>query len=103
MAEDLGLSTERTELAWQRTALALVVAAAVMARLTFGRLGWVAVIVLAAAMLTGLWVFAQSGCTRAASSTPSHPTGKGTPALLLVAITSTLAAVELAAIAVTHR
>lgn len=47
-------------LAWQRTALSLVVAAAVLARLIVGRLGYVAVGVLAVAAVLALWVLAES-------------------------------------------
>jgi uncharacterized membrane protein YidH (DUF202 family) len=59
---DTGLSNERTALGWQRTALSLVVASAVLGRLTFGRIGYVAVGVLALAALMALWVFTESHC-----------------------------------------
>jgi uncharacterized membrane protein YidH (DUF202 family) len=57
---DLGLSNERTALAWQRTALALVAGAAILGRLTFADLGWFAVTLLGVAVVLSLWVFAES-------------------------------------------
>ncbi len=57
---DPGAGNERTALAWQRTALALVAGSAILSRLTFERLGAVALasVILAAPM--GLWVFVES-------------------------------------------
>ena len=57
---DEGLSNERTALAWQRTALSLMAAAAILGRLTFSELGWVAVTLLGVATVLCLWVFAES-------------------------------------------
>lgn len=57
---DTGLANERTSLAWQRTALSLVVAAAVVGRLTVGRLGPTALVVLVIAAALSLWVFGES-------------------------------------------
>lgn len=59
-ATDLGLSTERTALAWQRTALSLAVAAAIVARLTLGAAGPAAALVPALALALGLWVLGAS-------------------------------------------
>lgn len=59
-ATDPGLSNERTALAWQRTALTLVVAAAILARLTLGSSGAGAAIVPVLAIVLGLWVFGES-------------------------------------------
>lgn len=59
-AEDTGLSNERTALAWQRTALSLVAGAAILGRLTFDRLGWLAISLLAIAIGLCIWVFAES-------------------------------------------
>ena len=42
---DPGVGNERTALAWQRTALALVAGSAILTRLTFDRLGAVALMV----------------------------------------------------------
>lgn len=57
---DPGLSNERTALAWQRTALSVLAGAAIMGRLTFDRLGVVALIVPGIAAFLGLWVFVES-------------------------------------------
>lgn len=57
---DVGLSNERTALAWQRTALSLVAGAAILGRLTLAQLGWVAIVLLGVAILLCLWVFAES-------------------------------------------
>ena len=59
-APDDGLANERTALAWQRTALSLVAGAAVLGRLTFGQLGWLAIAMLGLAIVLCLWVFAES-------------------------------------------
>ncbi|GAA3673704.1 hypothetical protein GCM10022237_36620 [Nocardioides ginsengisoli] len=57
---DTGLANERTLLGWQRTALSIVVAAVVLGRLTIGRLGVVAAVLVAAAGLVALWVSVES-------------------------------------------
>jgi uncharacterized membrane protein YidH (DUF202 family) len=57
---DAGIANERTALAWQRTALSLAAGAAVLARLTFDRLGVVAVAALALALTLAVWVLAES-------------------------------------------
>ncbi|TQL69099.1 uncharacterized protein DUF202 [Nocardioides albertanoniae] len=57
---DRGAAAERTELAWQRTSLSVATAAAVLARLSFDRTGVAGVVVLAAASVLSLWVFAAS-------------------------------------------
>lgn len=53
---DTGSVRERTALAWQRTALALVAASAIVARLTFDRVGPLALVSVAAASVAGLWI-----------------------------------------------
>lgn len=60
MAVDSGLSNERTALAWQRTALALVAGAALLARLTTGRVGVLALVLLGLAVALSLWVFSEA-------------------------------------------
>lgn len=60
MLPEPGLSNERTALAWQRTALSVVAGAAIMGRLTFDRLGTVALAVPGIAACLGLWVFVES-------------------------------------------
>jgi uncharacterized membrane protein YidH (DUF202 family) len=57
---DVGSPNARTALAWQRTALALVGASAVVARLTFDRVGVLAVLVLTVALLLAVWVLLES-------------------------------------------
>jgi uncharacterized membrane protein YidH (DUF202 family) len=50
MADDVGVSNERTALAWQRTALALLAGAAILSGLTLERLGLVAFVALGVVM-----------------------------------------------------
>ena len=57
---DAGAGNERTALAWQRTALALVAGSAILSRLTFDRLGLLAVVSVAVAAPIGLWIFLES-------------------------------------------
>jgi uncharacterized membrane protein YidH (DUF202 family) len=57
---DPGISNERTALAWQRTALSLIAGAAVLGRLTFDRLGVLAVVALGVSVLLALWVLTES-------------------------------------------
>lgn len=58
--DDTGLATERTSLAWQRTALATAAGAAIMARLTFTDLGTPALLTLGAALLLSSWILLES-------------------------------------------
>lgn len=51
---------ERTALAWQRSALALMAGAAILVRLTWDRLGLAALVILAVAVVLGTWVFIES-------------------------------------------
>lgn len=97
---DVGLANERTSLAWQRTALAIVASAAVLARLTFDRVGWVAAAVLGVAVLLGLWVFAESRWRYRRHLGPSHRSrGRGGRAALSLAVaTALIAVVELVAV-----
>ena len=57
---DPGLAPERTALAWQRTALAIMFGTLVLARLTVGRIGPIALAVVAVSIPLSLWVFQQS-------------------------------------------
>jgi uncharacterized membrane protein YidH (DUF202 family) len=57
---DEGRANERTALAWQRTALSLMAGTAILARLTFDRLGVAAVVVLGVALLLAMWVLVES-------------------------------------------
>jgi uncharacterized membrane protein YidH (DUF202 family) len=55
-----GSHNERTALAWRRTALSLLAASAVVARLTADRLGGFAVLVLLLVLPLSLWVLMES-------------------------------------------
>jgi uncharacterized membrane protein YidH (DUF202 family) len=57
---DPGVHNERTALAWQRTALALLAGSAVVARLTLDRIGVLAVVSVAVTMPLALWVMVES-------------------------------------------
>jgi len=57
---DAGVADARTALAWQRTALSIVAAAAILMRLTLDRLGLVAVVALGVSALVSAWVFTES-------------------------------------------
>jgi uncharacterized membrane protein YidH (DUF202 family) len=99
MEADVGASGERTALAWQRTALGLVAGAAIMARLSAGDVGGVAVLCLAAAMLLSAWVFVESVARYRHRSGPD-PRPRGGRAPLFLALTTVLiAAVEVMALA----
>lgn len=55
-----GLQAERTALAWQRTGMSVAVAAAILARLTYGELGaWALLALLVCLGLCG-WVMVES-------------------------------------------
>jgi uncharacterized membrane protein YidH (DUF202 family) len=57
---DPGLQNERTELAWHRTALALLTASLLLFRLTVERLGPVAVLSVLVAVPLTFWVLVRS-------------------------------------------
>lgn len=57
---DAGGQNERTALAWQRTALSLMAASAAVSRLTFDRLGLLALLGLAVTFPLTLWVLLES-------------------------------------------
>lgn len=97
---DPGLANERTALAWQRTALATLAGAGIVARLTWTDLGTVAIVVLALAGALGLWVFVESWARYAhAAGTRIRPRSRGGRAPAAVAIAVALvAATELAAV-----
>ena len=74
--DDTGLANERTALAGQRTALSLIAGSAVLARLTWGELGAVAVVPLAVTFLLGTWVFLEARW-RYAHSAGTRPRRRG--------------------------
>src|SRR5688572_3604201 len=60
MADDVGVSSERTALAWQRTALALLAGGVIIPRLTFERVGLVASVALGVVMPLSVWVLVET-------------------------------------------
>lgn len=95
---DRGLQVERTELAWRRTALALVVAAIAAARVLSPVLGDWAVLVGAVGLIVTavLWAVSRRRCQRYStlfdSASKSDP-APGAGPLLALAMTATTAAV----------
>jgi uncharacterized membrane protein YidH (DUF202 family) len=57
---DPGAQNERTALAWQRTALSLMAGSAVLARLTYERLGLLSLAGVSIAFVLSCWVFWES-------------------------------------------
>jgi uncharacterized membrane protein YidH (DUF202 family) len=58
--EPVGLQNERTALAWNRTALSLLAAAAAITRLSYGTFGGWSVLCLALTVPLAVWVFWES-------------------------------------------
>lgn len=99
-----GVHTERTALAWQRTAVALLTGAAIVSRLTLVRLGAPAVTCVVVALPVTLWVLwkGRSRYRRQAVPPPALPApadrgGARTPAAL-AAVTALIALIELTAL-----
>lgn len=90
---DPGLATERTTLAWQRTALATAAGAAVMARLTFADLGTPALVALGAAFVVSAWILLESRLRPRREQRSGRAAAWLTVAVVLMALT------ELAAVA----
>lgn len=91
---------ERTALAWQRTALALMAGSAVVARLTLDRLGVLAVGSLLVVLPLALWVMLESRGRYAHDArvrTRPGPRGGRGPAVLAL-LTVVVALTELAAV-----
>ncbi len=100
---DPGAGNERTALAWQRTALALVAGAAILSRLTFDRLGVMALVSVAVAGPLGTWVLLESrGRYRHDAGLRSRQRSRSgrAPAALAIA-TAVVAVTELAALLLT--
>jgi uncharacterized membrane protein YidH (DUF202 family) len=97
---DTGISNERTELAWQRTALSLVAGSAIITRLTFDRLGTIAFVALLAALPLSLWVLVDSRLRYRRDQQPGRPVGPrgGFSAAALALGTVAVTLVELAAL-----
>lgn len=100
VSTDPGFANERTALAWQRTALALMVGSAVLTRLTFDRLGAVALLSVGMALPLSLWVFLESRARYAHGAgmrlRPRSRGGRSSAALMLA--TTVVALTELAAL-----
>ncbi|WP_082748169.1 DUF202 domain-containing protein [Nocardioides jensenii] len=89
---DTGLAVERTALAWQRTAVSLVVGSLLLARITHDRVEAASWVSLGIAGPLGLWVLWNSW-TRgrcAASASPSVRSGDGWEPLAVAAAVVTL-------------
>lgn len=97
-AEPSGVQNERTSLSWQRTALSLLAACAVLARLAYGRLGPAALVGVALPVALSLLVLHQSRerYRRRAIARHRHHTGGGTAPAALAAGVTALALLELA-------
>jgi hypothetical protein len=100
-ALDDGRANERTALAWQRTALSLAAASALLARLTFDRLGLMALLSIVALPLS-VWVFLESRqrYSRDAGVRPGTRSRDGRAPAALTLATAVTAATELAALLV---
>jgi uncharacterized membrane protein YidH (DUF202 family) len=97
--DDRGRANERTALAWQRTALSLLGAALILARLTYDRIGPFALIFLAIAVPATVWVVLvgrQRYVAQSMSTASVSPRG-GRSAVVVSALTVLLAATETAA------
>ncbi len=97
--DDAGLARERTALAWQRTALSLVAACAIMARLTWSTLGLLAITPLLIALGLSVWVFVESWARYAHAGGAGRERSRGGRSSLALALATALAAAtELAAL-----
>ncbi|MGH3413277.1 MAG: DUF202 domain-containing protein [Marmoricola sp.] len=94
------LPTERTALAWQRTALSLVAGAAALSRLTYHWLGMWSLACLLVALPFGVWVIARSrpGDGPEASTRRPRLRHDGIAGACLVAMTVVLGTTELVAL-----
>lgn len=93
-----GAPTERTVLAWQRTALSIAAAAALMSRLTFDRLGVFALTGLLVALPLSLWVFWEFRFRHAPAAAGGRRLAGGTTPAALALATGALALLELVAL-----
>jgi uncharacterized membrane protein YidH (DUF202 family) len=91
------LATERTALSWQRTALSLLAGSLILARLTFDRLGALAILGVVVTVVLASWVLWESR-TRYHRGGISRPVRGGRAGLALASAMSVLALVELAAL-----
>lgn len=95
---DVGLSNERTSLAWQRTALAGLAAAALATRLTWETIGAASVVPLALALgITG-WL-TREGSRRYTSATDRRRTRDGHAPVVLTLLAAAVGALQIAVLA----
>lgn len=96
---DPAAGIERTALAWQRTALALVAGSAILTRLTFDRLGSMSLMSAVIAGPVGVWIFLESRLRyrRGVGVRRPRRSRGGRAPFLLAAATSTVALTELLA------
>jgi uncharacterized membrane protein YidH (DUF202 family) len=99
---DPGAGNERTALAWQRTALALVAGSVILSRLTFDRLGPAALISVVLAGPTGVWIFLEGRARYRHRATTCRGPGRrdGRATLTLTLATLAVGVTELLALAV---
>lgn len=97
---DPGAQNERTALAWQRTALSLMAGSAVLARLTYERLGLLSLAGVLVAFVLSSWVFWESrGRYAHSAGVRVRVRGRGgRSAVALTAAVVAIALTELAAI-----
>ena len=97
---DTGAPNERTALAWQRTALSLMVASALLARLTDDRLGLLTVTASGLAFAASFWVFWESRGRYRRAAGPEHHRRRrgGRAATALTVAIALIAATEMAAL-----
>ena len=103
-AADPGMANDRTALAWQRTALSLMAGAAILGRITFDRLGLLAVAALLMTLALAAWVLIESrGRYAHDAGLRLRPRSRGgrAPAAVAVAV-ACLAATELAALLISR-
>jgi uncharacterized membrane protein YidH (DUF202 family) len=95
-----GVHNARTALAWQRTALALLAGAAIVARLTLDSLGVLAVAAFLVVLPLAGWVLWESRARylRSAGARPSSRPRGGRAPLMLTVGTATIALTELGAL-----
>lgn len=97
-----GMQAARTAFAWQRTGLSVAVAAAILARLTYGDLGAWALLALAVCLALCGWVLVESRARyRGRVGERAERAGLGRWAAALCASVVVMGLTELAALVVT--
>jgi uncharacterized membrane protein YidH (DUF202 family) len=100
LAEDVGAANERTALAWQRTALAVLAGSVLVTRLTFGEIGHLAFLCTAISAPVTLWLFTEGRLRylhhRGSRPRPAARGGRSGAAITLASVS--VAVTELAAL-----